>query len=839
MTANPEEDARAASRRLADVLLGADEEIAERAVARMRELLPSYASLAPGEVLPTTLANLRNLLAAIRDPPADPAQAREIFRVSGDLRARQGTTSDDILHSWSIGLEVLRERAYAVGTELRMSPEALLAFVEDTLHWGDIAMRASAWAHRETQVRELGRRYEQQAALRRVAMRVTQGGASDGVLAFAAEQVAEAFRVPVVRIVEFGRDGTMTERAGPSDRPDRAAIAPRRVAAQDGVLTQVRVIGRGVRGVDAAAAPIVVSGEVWGAIAVAAEGEGLPADIESRLTDFAELVAMAIANADARDEVEQLAHEQAALRRIATLVARGAVPGRVFSAVSQEVSRLSGTDLVAVERFDPLGPASIVVGLATDLDGILVGSRWELDDSMPAALVQRTGRSARVDGVDWSRVSAPVGAHAGRLRVRSAVASPIVVEGRVWGAITVASTERLSERAAERLEKFTDLVAVGIANTESREALRQLADGQAALRRVAMRVARASPAEDVFATVAEEVGPLLDAEAGAIHRYEPDGHYTVVGSWGNIGGAFVTGSRWKLERDSLAGRVHRAGRPARVESYEQAAGAVAAEARALGIRSAVGSPILVDGRVWGAMVVGTAGVHPLPSDAEARLTQFAELVATAIANVQTRSDLAASRARVVAASDAERRRVVRDLREGAQQRLLHTIVTANLARQTLERDRREATELVSEAIAHAQTANDELRELAHEILPSILTNSGLGAGLRGLAARMPIPVQIDVPVDRLSPTVEATAYFVVAEALTNIVRAPRVERATVSARVEDRILQLEVRDDGTGSARIEGAGLIELRDRLAALDGRLDVATAAPGTVIKASIPVG
>jgi signal transduction histidine kinase len=190
--------------------------------------------------------------------------------------------------------------------------------------------------------------------------------------------------------------------------------------------------------------------------------------------------------------------------------------------------------------------------------------------------------------------------------------------------------------------------------------------------------------------------------------------------------------------------------------------------RAAGIRSAVGAPIVVEGRLWGVIIAATRNDVPLPPGVEARVGEFTELVATAISNVQAWSDLAASRARIVAAADAERRRVVRDLHDGTQQRLVHTVVLLKLARRALEQDERAVPEFVSEALDHAQLATDELRELSHGIMPSILTQGGLRAAFDGLASRTPVPVDMDVTVGRLPPTIEATAYFVVAEALTNI-----------------------------------------------------------------------
>jgi signal transduction histidine kinase len=369
--------------------------------------------------------------------------------------------------------------------------------------------------------------------------------------------------------------------------------------------------------------------------------------------------------------------------------------------------------------------------------------------------------------------------------------------------------------------------------------LGRLAREQAALRRVATMVARGSSPEDVFAAVAEEVCRLLEAETAAVQRYEPDGYATVVGSWGKLREAFEVGSRLSLDGDSVIALVRRTERPVRLDSYANAAGTVAEGARSIGLRSGVGSPIVVNGRLWGVIGVATSEAEAMPADAESRIVGFTELVATAISNIQAHSDLAASRARIVATADEERRRVVRDLHDGAQQRLVQTVMTLKLARRALEHDGEEAAALVDEALRHAETATDELRELAHGILPSALTRGGLRSGVMALASRMTIPVEVDVVVDRLPEGVEATAYFVIAEALTNVAKHSRAERATVTARREGDVLQVEVRDDGIGGARAGGTGLVGLGDRLAVLDGSLRVESPpGGGTLIAASVPV-
>jgi signal transduction histidine kinase len=248
---------------------------------------------------------------------------------------------------------------------------------------------------------------------------------------------------------------------------------------------------------------------------------------------------------------------------------------------------------------------------------------------------------------------------------------------------------------------------------------------------------------------------------------------------------------------------------------------------------------VVDGRLWGVVVAAQDVAEPLPAGTESRIGKFTELIATAISNVQAQSELAASRARVVASADEERRRVVRDLHDGAQQRMVHTIVTLKLAHHALQAGEEGASELAAEALDQAERANVELRELAYGILPSVLTRGGLRAGVESLASRMQLPVELDVPVGRLPPAVEATAYFVVAEALTNVAKHASAQSAAITARVETGTLRVDVRDDGVGGARPDGSGLTGLADRLAVLDGRLRVdSPTGGGTLVAAAIPL-
>jgi signal transduction histidine kinase len=375
--------------------------------------------------------------------------------------------------------------------------------------------------------------------------------------------------------------------------------------------------------------------------------------------------------------------------------------------------------------------------------------------------------------------------------------------------------------------------------TVTERARSELAEEQAALRRVATRVARREPPSAIFAAVAREVSTLLGMDGAIVVRYV-DGATAIEGveGWSATGEAPLQIPRRPIEDTSLARRILDTGRAARIDDYGRWREPVPAIVAELAIRSSVAAPIVVDGGLWGAIVTWSQQPRPLPADVESRLTDFTELVATAVSDAASRAELAESRARIAAAADEERRRVVRDLHDGAQQRLVHTVITLKMARQALERGA-DGAALVEEALGHAEQANAEVRELAHGIMPAALSRGGLSAGVDALAERMPLPVEVDVDVPRLPSVLEATAYFVVAEALTNVAKHAGASCAMVAARVADGTLTLEVRDDGVGGAREDGSGLLGLADRVAVFDGRLRVVSPpGDGTVVSATIPL-
>jgi signal transduction histidine kinase len=366
----------------------------------------------------------------------------------------------------------------------------------------------------------------------------------------------------------------------------------------------------------------------------------------------------------------------------------------------------------------------------------------------------------------------------------------------------------------------------------------RLLEEQAALRRVATLVARDTDRLEVFAAVAEEVGRLFGADVTSMIRFDDDDG-TIVGAWSREPTpASPIGVRVSMGQDSTAARVHATGRPARVD-IDELPGDVYAVLRDLGVRASVGAPVVVHGELWGA-VVGATKDASFPPGAEQRLTAFAALVAQALANAEAREELAASRRRLVEAARVERRRLERNLHDGAQQRLVGLSMTLQLAERQLGRDPESARAALVRANAELSAALEELRELARGLHPAVLTDHGLQAALAALAARAPLPVEVSVDLDdRPAEPVEAAAYFVVAEALTNVARYASAGTASVTVRREADDVLVEVTDDGSGGADPDaGSGLRGLVDRVEALGGRLEVQSPVDrGTTVRARLP--
>ncbi|MCU1659062.1 MAG: hypothetical protein JWO57_3718, partial [Pseudonocardiales bacterium] len=473
----------------------------------------------------------------------------------------------------------------------------------------------------------------------------------------------------------------------------------------------------------------------------------------------------------------------------------------------------------------------------------LVPGPWPLEGGDVASVIARTGRSVRID--DYRGVPGRIAAFVREeLGVRSSVGSPVVVEGRLWGALFVHSKQThqaLPLDTESRLTDFTELVATAIANAESRAGLALLAEEQAALRRVATLVARGTAQEELFAAVVEEVARLLRVGLAAMGRFESDGTMTAVATSRQVGDQFPVGSHWPLEGKNVSRLVLETGRPARINSYADASGPLGAALREAGGGSSVGTPIIVEGRLWGVMTARSSPEQPLPADTEARLANFTELVATAIANAESRAELMASRARIVAAADDARRRIERDLHDGTQQRLVTLGLQLRAAQAEVPPRYSELNAAVSRVAEELGSVSDELRAISHGIHPAILSRGGLQPALNALCRRSPVPVELDLHTERRLPEpVEVATYYAVSEALTNAVKHARASFVKVELHIHTAILHLAIRDDGIGGADLsQGSGLVGLSDRIKALGGTLRVTSPVGiGTTLLIELPL-
>jgi len=533
--------------------------------------------------------------------------------------------------------------------------------------------------------------------------------------------------------------------------------------------------------------------------------------------------------------------QHAALRRVAGLIGGGAPAAAIFGAVAREVADVTGSGLVQIQRFEPDDTVTVMGAWGADPHPFQPGTRWGLEGSQIAATIKRTGLPVRID--DFGHGDGPIQAGVRKTGIRGGAGAPIVVDGALWGAVAAGPRvgEPVPDDLEERLAAFTELVGTAISNADGREALARLAEQHAALRRVATLVAKGVDAPELFEAITREAGQLLGAAAMHMGRFEGDAAICVAG-WSPDGDHLPPGTRVELDGANAASRVRASGRPARVEGPAgEPAGTAERPRRGMGVSPSVAVPVTVQGRLWGLMIASSQREGALPIDAEDRLLGFTELAETAIANTEARLQLAASRARLVAAADAERRRVVSELRDGAQQRLERAIAALERAQDELRDDGEDAGthELVKEALAQARRTKAELRELTYGILPDVLLQGGLRAAAEALTSRMSVPISLDVAPGRHPGRVEATAYFVIAEALTNVAKHAGAERARVEVAVDGDALRVRVRDDGAGGASTRGSGLTGLRDRLAAHDGSLKVdSRRGGGTTVTARIPL-
>ena len=519
----------------------------------------------------------------------------------------------------------------------------------------------SATKQAESHLRELA---EEQAALRQVATLVAYESSPDRLVAAVAEQVARVFDVPLVRLIRY--EPTAAVVVGGFSESDDAPfpIGSRWQLDTPGLLATIRQTGHAARVEDytqrpgdgagavraagmrcAAGSPIVVGGRVWGAmVLLSPQRASLSDDTGARLADFTELVATALANAESRAALSQLADEQAALRRVATLVAREASPVELLAAVADEVARVVDVEAVGILRFEADGTATLVAQSDTPWDPPPTGTRFTLEGENVVTAVFRTREAARLD--DWAKATGPVAEMARVLGIRSSVATPIVVEGRLWGTLiaVTSQSEPIRRETDSRIGEFTELVATAIANAGARDELSRLVEEQAALRRVATLVAEGAAPTEVFDAVIAEVGQLFGAAQIGLARYENEHEISVLAIRGQSPEILRAGMRLPLDGDSVNARILRTGRSARLNFAEEGSGGIAAVLRRDDVNATVGAPIVVDGALWGMIGASWRGDDEPPANAEKRVEKFAELVASAIANTESRAELATSEA---------------------------------------------------------------------------------------------------------------------------------------------------------------------------------------------------
>jgi signal transduction histidine kinase len=395
-------------------------------------------------------------------------------------------------------------------------------------------------------------------------------------------------------------------------------------------------------------------------------------------------------------------------------------------------------------------------------------------------------------------------------------------------------------RRAQRRAQEAEALAVDIGAAE--EQTRRIADEQAALRRVATLVARAEPPAVVFAAVTEEAGRLFSADFTLMNRYDSDGAVTVVGAWSGTGQLVVAvGGRLPLGGGNATTLVFQTGRPARIDHHGEDVGSASAPFVAAGMRSSVGAPISVQGRLWGVMIGASGRAGPLPAGTEVRLAGFTDLVATAIANAEAQAALTASRARIVATADTVRRRIERNLHDGAQQRLVSLVLELKGMQAAVPPGAGELAAQLDHMAAELGGVLDELLEIARGIHPAALAEGGLRPALKALAGRSAIPVELHVRAEqRLPEQIEVAAYYAVSEALTNAAKHAHAALVHVDAEVSDGSLHVTVSDDGIGGADLStGSGLVGLHDRVDALGGTI-VVTSPPGqgTCLALRLPI-
>jgi PAS domain S-box-containing protein len=539
------------------------------------------------------------------------------------------------------------------------------------------------------------------------------------------------------------------------------------------------------------------------------------------------------------------AAERAALQRVAALVAQGTRPDEVFAAVTAELRRLLSVAACMLARYEADGSTTILSDAVDMGAGLEPGTVLCWQPGTPGATIRES--ALPVANSDVAILPSPLRERVERLGVTESVKVPVIVDGQMWGFLSVSWRDAAPPEVESRIARFTELVTMAINNADGRvrlrashERLAAYADEEAALRRVATAVAAGASTTAVFDTVTVELRTLLDIESAVLQRFEDDGTATVVAirdPQGLIAADGTIGSRVSTENGNLASRVRRSGRAELLGSYDDESSLAIPDLGGAGMMGAVGVPVKVAGRHWGMAAV--AWRRPVTLDLESRLAEFSELVSIAIDNADSRERLAASRLRVIAAADQARQRIERDLHDGVQQRL---VTLALDLRELSEHEHEIAPGDLQRIGKGLQVAMEELREIASGIHPLVLRQHGLERALRGLIRRAKISIRMKTRLcGRLPESVESASYYIISELVTNITKHAGVAAADLIIEAREDELFIGMRDDGVGGAdSAKGTGLTGLRDRVEALGGTMEVdSPLGSGTSVRVRIPVG
>ncbi|MEU7872599.1 GAF domain-containing protein [Dactylosporangium sp. NPDC049140] len=544
-----------------------------------------------------------------------------------------------------------------------------------------------------------------------------------------------------------------------------------------------------------------------------------------------------------------LADKSARLQRLASTADQAALARRIAEHSESYVQDHAMPVLQAAQRGDPSAHSTAtiqegerrVTELRTELDSLASSERQLAADreARSHATVGREVTAAVVTGtVGWLLVNVFVVGYLTRVVVWPVRGAAAMAGHLAHGELDSRVAEIGVGEVGELTRSFNKM---GSSVQQSVEEFARLAETQTALRRIATPVAHGAAPAEVLDAVATELGQLIGTDGAHIVRYEADGTATVVAAWGTPDIGLPVGTRLPLDGRNVSAKVLQTGRAARMDSYADAPGPLAAHLRRHHVRGAVGAPIFVEGRLWGVVTATITREEPLARDAEARLAEYTDLIATAIATAQARADLATSRVRVVVAADQARRQIERTLHDGVQQHLITIAIEAGDTEASVPFELPELRQRLS-SVTHGLTGVlDDLREISRGIHPTILSDVGLRPAIKGLARRSHVPVELDVRLEgRLPEPVEVAAYYIVAESLANAAEHAHASHVRIDVTVRSGWLRLGVRDDGVGGADpARGSGLVGLTDRVDALGGTITIdSPPGQGTSLHAELPL-